>query len=95
MQLLNLTSHTSNSFEAIQDGYMVEGEELWVKWGKHLAEYPEIEFFEKPRVLLRRLISRQFRLMAAYTEATFANDSSTFNVVLRDDQYSSYLFSPC
>ena len=67
--------------------HLVEGEELWVKWGKHLAEYPDIEFFQKPRILLRRLISRQFRLMATYTEATFANDSSTFNLILRDQQY--------
>lgn len=67
---------------------LVDEKSLWVKWGKHLAEYPDLEFFENPRVLLRRLISRQFRLMATYTDAKFANDSSTFNLLLQDRQYS-------
>ena len=67
---------------------LVNENELWVKWGSHLAEYPDLEFFEKPRVLLRRLISRQFRLMATYSEAKFANDSSTFNLILKDQEHS-------
>jgi hypothetical protein len=68
----------------------VQGEELWVRWGPHLAEYPDLAFFEKPRLLLRRLISRQFRLMAAYTNGKFANDSSTFNIISDDPRYSLF-----
>ena len=67
---------------------LVEEGELWVKWGQHLAEYPDIDFFEKPRILLRRLISRQFRLMATYTEVKLANDSSTFNLICKDQRYN-------
>ncbi len=67
-----------------------EDGELWVKWGSHLAESPAIEFFEKPRILLRRLISRQFRIMATFTEDKFANDSSTFDIILRDERYNLF-----
>jgi hypothetical protein len=69
---------------------LVQGEELWVRWGPHLAEYPDLAFFEKPRLLLRRLISRQFRLMAAYTNGKFANHSSTFNIISDDPRYSLF-----
>jgi hypothetical protein len=69
---------------------LIEGEELWVKWGPHLAEHPDLTYFERPRVLLRRLISRQFRLMAAYANTTFANDSSTFNIISNDPSYDLF-----
>jgi len=69
---------------------LIEGEELWVKWGPHLAEHPDLTYFERPRVLLRRLISRQFRLMAAYANTAFANDSSTFNIISNDPSYDLF-----
>src|SRR5262249_32139933 len=48
----------------------------------HLAECPDVEFFSQNRLLLRRLISRQFRLMACeVTNDKFANDSSTINLI--------------
>jgi hypothetical protein len=70
------------------------GEPIYVRLGEQLAECPEKRFFNKPRILLRRLISRQFRLMAVYTEEPFANDSSTFNILVTDPQYRPlYLLS--
>lgn len=78
-------------FQGTLRRYLIsEDGELWVKWGSHLAEYPAIEFFEKPRILLRRLISRQFRIMAAFAEDKFANDSSTFDIILRDERYNLF-----
>ncbi|MBI4526913.1 MAG: N-6 DNA methylase [Deltaproteobacteria bacterium] len=58
------------------------GEPLYVKLGPHLAECPSIRFFTEDRILLRRLISRQFRLMACEVKNDkFANDSSTLNLI--------------
>ena len=65
------------------------GERLYVKLGPHLAECPDFEFFIQDRILLRRLISRQFRLMACQVKNdAFANDSSTINLI-RFKMYSS------
>jgi hypothetical protein len=58
------------------------GEPLYVLLGSHLAECPSLEFFTEDRILLRRLISRQFRLMACEVKnEKFANDSSTLNLI--------------
>lgn len=55
---------------------------LYVRLGSHLAECPAPEFFTEDRILLRRLISRQFRLMACEVRGEeFANDSSTLNLI--------------
>ncbi len=76
-------------FRGFLGRYALEWESpVYVKLGSHLAECPDIRFFKSTRVLLRRLISRQFRLMSVLTKEAFANDSSTFNILLSDVNWS-------
>lgn len=76
-------------FRGFLGRYALEWESpVYVKLGSHLAECPDIRFFKSTRVLLRRLISRQFRLMSVLTKEEFANDSSTFNILLSDVNWS-------
>jgi len=70
------------------------GEALYVKLGPHLAECPELEFFIRDRILLRRLISRQFRLMACEVKNDkSANDSSTINLIRFKGYAPSYILA--
>ena len=76
-------------FRGFLGRYVLEWESpVYVKLGSHLAECPDIRFFKSRRILLRRLISRQFRLMSVLTKEEFANDSSTFNILLSDVNWS-------
>jgi type I restriction-modification system DNA methylase subunit len=52
-----------------------------------LAECPPEGFFEGDRVLIRRMVSRQYRLMASGTARTFAVDSSTLIAKPRDSSF--------
>ncbi len=57
--------------------WLVEESVEYVNVGAELAECPPLSFFEGTRVLIRRLISRQYRLMAARSSSRFVVDSST------------------
>lgn len=53
----------------------------WVKYGSEMKEYPKsFEWFEGERLLLRRLINRQHRLMATYVSDTFITNKNIYTV---------------
>jgi len=58
----------------------------WIKYGTHLAEYTPMRFFEGPRLLVRLMISRQFRIMATFTDKTYANSKHIYNVKFFSDE---------
>ncbi len=61
---------------------------VWVRYGANLREMPSsYKYFCGPRVLVRRLISRQARLMATYTEEEFVNKKDIYNVVVVAQAY--------
>jgi type I restriction-modification system DNA methylase subunit len=56
--------------------------EHWVELGPKMSEYPkEFKWFEGPRLLLRRLVNRQQRLMAGFTDKTFITNKNLYTVL--------------
>ena len=54
----------------------------WVEFGNTMKECPKDFFwFEKPRILLRRLVNRQQRLMATYVDAVFITNKNLYSVI--------------
>jgi adenine-specific DNA-methyltransferase len=56
----------------------------WVEYGSKMKEYPkEFKWFEGPRILLRRLVSRKQRLMACFTDKTFITNKNLYTLLPR------------
>lgn len=61
----------------------------WVHYGEHLKEKPkDYCFFQGERLLIRRLISRQFRLMATYVDIEFVNKKDLYNIKISNNNYN-------
>jgi hypothetical protein len=57
----------------------------WVEYGPKMTEYPkELRWFKGPRVLLRRLVNRRQRLMAACAQKTFITNKNLYSVLPRE-----------
>ncbi len=60
-----------------------------LNYGDHLREKPkDYSFFQGERILVRRLINRQFRLMAAYTDKDFVNKKDLYNIKSINSNYN-------
>jgi len=58
----------------------------WVEFGDKMKERPkEFFWFEGKRILLRRLVNRRQRLMAALTSETFITNKNLYTILKRDD----------
>jgi len=54
----------------------------WVEYGPQMSEWPkEFKWFEGPRILLRRLVNRQQRLMAAFEERTVITNKNLYSLL--------------
>jgi hypothetical protein len=61
----------------------------WVKYSPDLREMPsDYHYFVGSRVLVRRLISRQARLMATWVSEEFVNKKDLYNVLVTEKDYS-------
>ncbi|PAU94223.1 type II restriction endonuclease [Aliifodinibius salipaludis] len=68
--------------------YTLKEDYKWVKYGDNLREKPgEYSYFKGERILIRRLISRQFRMMGTLTKKEFVNKKDIYNVLLIDDSF--------
>jgi predicted type IV restriction endonuclease len=65
-------------------------EQEYIRYDETLAEYKPPRYFHGPRLLLRELISRQFRLQAAYTDQNFVTNKSMQSILLTDSQYNLF-----
>ena len=55
--------------------------EHWIVFDEKIKERPsEFHWFEGPRILLRRLVNRRQRLMAAFTEQTFITNKNLYSI---------------
>jgi REP element-mobilizing transposase RayT len=69
--------------------YKYSSEFCGVNYGEHLIEKPKkYSFFQGERILIRRLINRQFRLMAAYTDKEFVNKKDLYNLKSIDPNFA-------
>lgn len=65
--------------------------ERWIEYGDKMKEYPkEFDWFENPRVLLRRLVNRQQRLMASFAEKTYITNKNLYVVKPKRNEISNF-----
>ncbi|MBK7669491.1 MAG: hypothetical protein IPJ32_20405 [Sphingobacteriaceae bacterium] len=63
---------------------------MFVKYGENLKEKPLSEdYFKGERILIRRIISRQFRVMATITDQDFVNKKDIYVFKLNDTEFAS------
>jgi type I restriction-modification system DNA methylase subunit len=59
----------------------------WVEFGEKMKECPKDFFwFEKPRILLRRLVNRQQRMMGTYVNTVFITNKNLYSIVLQEEK---------
>jgi len=66
---------------------LTQGKRGFVRYDRTLAEYKPARYFRGPRILLRELISRQFRLQAAYTNGACVTNKSMQTLLLSKPDY--------
>ena len=72
------------------DRYSIDNEFMFVKYGENLKEKPLSEdYFKGERILIRRIISRQFRVMATITDQDFVNKKDIYVFKLNDTEFAS------
>ncbi len=68
--------------------YKIERDFQYVNYGDHLKEKPkDYSFFQGERILIRRLINRQFQIMANYADDEFVNKKDLYNLKVTNDDY--------
>jgi TaqI-like C-terminal specificity domain/Eco57I restriction-modification methylase/N-6 DNA Methylase len=56
----------------------------WVEYGPKMREWPkEFKWFEGARILMRRLVNRQQRLMAACADETFITNKNLYSLLVK------------
>jgi hypothetical protein len=72
------------------DRYYLEKNQMrFVKYGPNLKEKPSsIDFFYGERILVRRIVSRQFRIMATFTDQTFITKKDIYIFKKKSDDVS-------
>ncbi len=61
-----------------------------VNYGDHLKEKPkDYSFFQGERILIRRIISRQFRVMATYADDEFVNKKDYYILKVNNLEYDA------
>ena len=58
----------------------------YIRYDESLAEYKPERYFKGSRILLRELISRQFRLQAMLVESDFVTNKSMQTLLAKDDE---------
>ena len=77
-------SHNSfSAFDGVVRRYkLLRGKPAYIRYDETLAEYKPARYFTGARLLLRELISRQFRLQAVYTDKDFITNKSMQSILL-------------
>jgi hypothetical protein len=83
-------TQVDNEYKLIFTGklgrYYIDNEFQYIKYGENLKEKPSsFHFFEGERLLIRRIVNRQFRIMATITKDTFVNKKDIYVFKLCSD----------
>lgn len=71
--------------------YQISNEFSWVLYSDNLREKPkDYSYFQDERIIIRRLINRQFRVMASLVKKEFVNKKDIYNLKLTDDNFDIY-----
>ena len=66
--------------------YKLEEDYLYIEYGNNLKEKPNnYDFFKGERILVRRIVNRQFRLMATMTDKEFICKKDIYIIKLNND----------
>ena len=77
-------AHGERAFTGTVRRYaLTHGEESWVRYDETLSEYKPQRYFTGRRILLREIISRQFRLQAVIVTEDFITNKSMQSVLVR------------
>ncbi|MEX0642151.1 MAG: N-6 DNA methylase [Pirellulales bacterium] len=83
--------NAARAFTGVVRRYMLtEGKPAFVTYDSSLAEFKPPRYFRGPRVLLRELISRQFRLQAAYTDEDYVTNKSMQSLLVSQPSYHPF-----
>jgi type I restriction-modification system DNA methylase subunit len=76
-----------NAYDGSVRRYSIEQiNDKYIKYDESLAEYKPPRYFEGERLLLRELISRQFRLQAVYVNDSFITNKSMQSILSLDSR---------
>ncbi len=67
-------------------------DKAYIRYDESLAEYKPERYFIGPRLLLREMISRQFRLQATYADERYITNKSMQSLLLLDTNYNIFYF---
>jgi type I restriction-modification system DNA methylase subunit len=71
--------------------YKMESEFSWVCYSDNLREKPkDYSYFQDDRIIIRRLINRQFRIMAFIVTDEFVNKKDIYNLKLTNEKFNIY-----
>ncbi len=67
---------------------IIASKRCYIQYDKTLAEYKPPRYFRGPRILLREMISRQFRLQAVFVKDNFVTNKSMQSILLSDEHHN-------
>jgi len=71
--------------------YQISNDFSWVLYSDNLREKPkDYLYFQDERIIIRRLINRQFRIMASLVNEEFVNKKDIYNLKLTDGKFNVY-----
>jgi len=71
--------------------YQMSKDFSWVLYSDNLREKPkDYSYFQDERIIIRRLINRQFRIMASLVNEEFVNKKDIYNLKLTDGKFNVY-----
>ncbi len=80
--------------EELSRHYINPSKQTWLQFSDALASRRHADFFTKPRVVLRRLLSRRRELMAAMTSEKLITTDNILNMLIKvNDYHEGYISS--
>ncbi|MBK9283048.1 MAG: Eco57I restriction-modification methylase domain-containing protein [Sphingobacteriaceae bacterium] len=75
------------------DRYFIEPDNFqFIDYGDNLKEKPSsFDFFRGERILIRRIVNRQFRIMASITNEKFVTKKDIYTFKITNSKYTPYL----
>lgn len=71
--------------------YKISEKYNWVHYSDNLREKPkDYSFFQNERIIIRRLINRQFQIMASIVDEEFVNKKDIYNLKITNKNYNIY-----
>lgn len=78
-------------FKGYLGRYKLLEEFSWVNYSDNLKEKPKnYSYFQDQRILIRRLINRQFRIMGSIVTEEFVNKKDIYNLKITDKDFNAF-----